>query len=89
MKSDNFHSTNISLLLFFNHFTFQFNPNSPLSDHFDHYNGLVGDAPILEDAPEEEIAAYRQDLLEARDILKNAYDFDEANVGDENGEGGW
>ena len=70
--------------------SFQFNPKSPVSDEdFDQLHILIGDAPVLADAGEDDINAYRADLLAARDILKEAYGFDDANMGDENGENGW
>lgn len=65
----------------------QFNPRSPLSDDdFAMFHDLVGDAPLLEDPG---LAGYRADLLEARDILQEAYDFDPANMGDDDGLNGW
>ncbi|MEO1269711.1 MAG: DUF4856 domain-containing protein, partial [Myxococcota bacterium] len=69
---------------------FQFNPFSPITDdQFDDLHELMGDAPVLADAGSEAIDAYKVDLLSARDILQQAYAFDEANMGDENGENGW
>ena len=60
----------------------QFNPSSPLSDaDFATLHGLLGDAPVLEAAGVETISAYRDDLLAARSLLADAYEFDDTNVG--------
>lgn len=68
----------------------QFNPRSPLTDaDFASMQQLMRDAPVLPGADAAEISSYRDDLLAARTILANAYDFDASNVGDENGENGW
>jgi len=68
----------------------QFNPNSPLSDEdFTELHSLLGDAPVLGDASAADQAAYVDALIEARGLLMDAYGFDEANAGDENGENGW
>jgi hypothetical protein len=67
----------------------QFNPRSPLGDDFAEFHQLLGDAPVLPDADPDDIDQYRADLLDARDILGEAYMFDEANLGDDNGENGW
>ncbi|MFW5921560.1 MAG: DUF4856 domain-containing protein, partial [Polyangiales bacterium] len=65
----------------------QFNPHSPLSDDdFATLHDLLGTAPVLADG---DVEGYQEDLLEARDIMRSAYDFDDANMGDDNGEGGW
>ena len=56
----------------------QFNPYSPLSDEkFAQFHQLVGDKPEMETS---EIAAYQQKLIQARDILQEAYSFDAENV---------
>lgn len=69
---------------------FQFNPRSPLSDtQFVEFHTLVGDRPILEADGDTAIDAYKTALIDARDLLQSAYGFDEANMGDANGEGGW
>lgn len=61
--------------------SFQFNPRSPLSDaEFGQLHSLIGDAPTLFDAPEAEITAYKDKLNQARELLKKAYSFDDANV---------
>jgi hypothetical protein len=68
----------------------QFNPRSPLSDaDFILFHELIGVAPVLETASSEERSAYRSAMLEARSVLGAAYGFDEANLGDAGGEGGW
>ena len=69
---------------------FQFSPFSPFADNdlnpkkdtvgaakFAELHELFGDAPVLEQA---NIAAYRAKLEQARDLLKDAYDFDENDV---------
>ena len=55
---------------------FQFNPNSILStESFIRVHELMGDQPVLpQDA--EALRVYREQLLEARDILRDAYGFD-------------
>ncbi len=68
----------------------QFNPRSPLtSTQFASLHQLFGDAPVLPGASPELIASYREDLLAARAILAQAYNFDPSNVGDDNGQDGW
>lgn len=68
---------------------FQFNPDSPLLAEFGRLHELMRDAPVLETATADEVAAYRADLVEARGILAEAYGFDPANVGDADGANGW
>ena len=70
---------------------FQFNPRSPMLEgsRFEDFHALIGDAPVLPSAEAAAFAQYKTDLIAARDILKQAYGFDEANLGDEGGEGGW
>jgi hypothetical protein len=67
----------------------QFNPISPLNMHVGHVNDLIGDSPVLEGSDPAAIASYRESLIEARDMFKNMYGFDETNMGDANGENGW
>jgi hypothetical protein len=68
----------------------QFNPRSPLTAaKFAEFHTLVGDAPVLKDADEEEIANYKHALRLARAILKEAYGFADANLGDADGKNGW
>ena len=73
--------------------SFQFNPRSPMSDtDFAAFHALVGDAPVLPDAEgvtAEAVAQYRQDLIAARTLIAQAYEFAAANVGDDNGLNGW
>lgn len=58
----------------------QFNPHSLLSDaDFALVQDKIGMAPVL---TQGEVAAYKVELLAARDILKAAYSFDDANVTD-------
>ena len=67
---------------------FQFSPRSPLSDQdFVAFHAYVGAAPVLTGV--DALAAYKTDLLSARALLRDAYDFDAANMGDEDGLGGW
>jgi hypothetical protein len=68
---------------------FQFNRNSPMMAHFADFHSLVGDAPTLSSASDEDIAAYNAALIEARGLLGTAYSFDAANLGDDGGENGW
>ena len=68
----------------------QFSPFSPLTDaQFVELHQHIGDAPVLPNAEAAEIAAYRQSLLMARTLIGTAYEFDAANLGDDNGENGW
>ena len=68
----------------------QFNPRSQLTnDEFADFHDKVGDAPVLPSASAGEISAYKGRLLSARDLLQEAYGFADANMGDDDGEGGW
>lgn len=68
----------------------QFNPRSPVSDgDFAQLHTLLGQAPVLPDAAQPDIDGYRADLLSARQLLGDAYGFDAANLGDDDGTGGW
>lgn len=60
----------------------QFNPRSPMLEgtRFADFHALIGDAPVLPTATANDIADYRADLLAARDLLKTAYGFADANV---------
>ena len=70
--------------------SFQFNRHSPMTDEqFAMLHEKIGITPVLYTAEPSNIAAYKAALLEARDILKAAYGFDDANMGDENGQNGW
>jgi hypothetical protein len=70
---------------------FQFNPRSPMNQgsSFADFHALVGNAPVLPSAEATAFEQYKADLIAARAILKTAYDFDAANMGDAQGEGGW
>ena len=68
----------------------QFSPHSPLSDaDFLRLHDLIGQAPVLETASAADVDAAKADLLEARALLGTAYGFDPANLGDDDGNGGW
>ena len=68
--------------------TLQFNPRSPLSDdQFAQLHELLSDSPALPGS--EGADGYKTALLQARDLLQQAYGFADANMGDEHGEGGW
>lgn len=57
----------------------QFNPESPMtSAQFAEVNTLLGNKPVI--VGEAEILEYQTQLLEARNILQAAYDFDADNV---------
>lgn len=64
---------------------FQFNPRSPLhaaageGTLFDELHALVGDRPVFEDG-DVTVADYRARLLQARDLMRDAYGFASANV---------
>ncbi|MGB5350708.1 MAG: DUF4856 domain-containing protein [Polyangiales bacterium] len=61
---------------------FQFNPRSPMSQaDFAAVHAAVGDAPVGA-SPSDPVddASYRAELLDARSLIGDAYDFDEANV---------
>jgi hypothetical protein len=68
----------------------QFNPRKQLTDsQFMELHTKMGDKPVLPGADSSTIDDYEQALLDARAILKDAYGFAEANMGDETGQGGW
>jgi len=68
----------------------QFNPRSPLTGaQFEALHGKLGDRPVLPNATPSDIAAYKTALQDARNILKAAYGFADANMGDANGLNGW
>lgn len=57
---------------------FQFSPFSPVSEaDFAKIHELFGEKPVMAQA---EIEAYKASLLEAREIIQNAYSFDADNV---------
>ena len=66
----------------------QFNPHSPMSDaQFSELHTLLGTTPIQPN--DLAFEAYKSSMLSARDLLQEVYGFESANMGDENGEGGW
>ena len=66
----------------------QFNRMSPLAAaDFATLHDLIGQAPALPGS--EGFDAYAEALLTARTLLGAAYGLDPANLGDENGQGGW
>ena len=66
----------------------QFNPTSQVSGvKFAEMHTLMRNAPELGDEFEQTI--YRNQLIEARNILRDAYGFSNQNMGDDNGNGGW
>jgi len=68
----------------------QFNRLSLMSDEeFVELQGYLGVAPVLPNAGEEAKSDYRQALLDARALLGEVYGFDEADLGDDDGENGW
>lgn len=59
----------------------QFNPRSAVSDSdFQSFHDKVGVRPVLPNDSQDNIDAYEQALLEARDILQAAYDFEQDDV---------
>ncbi|MDQ8150662.1 MAG: DUF4856 domain-containing protein [Gemmatimonadota bacterium] len=69
---------------------FQFNPRSPLTDEqFVALHDLLGTRPVLATAGAETISDYQADLLAARAMIGTAYGFDAANLGGDDGTGGW
>jgi hypothetical protein len=57
----------------------QFNPSSPLDDaSFARLHQLLRDRPAL--AGDADASTYSSDLLEARDLLAEAYGFDDGNA---------
>jgi hypothetical protein len=66
----------------------QFNPRSQVSDEdLTDIHALVGTAPAF--PGDMGSAQYIADLVEARGMLADAYGFDAALIGDEQGENGW
>ncbi len=72
-------------------FALQFNVNHALitKAQLTDLHNKIGAAPVLDTADAAAITAYKTALNEAKDILKAAYSFDAAAMGDENGMGGW
>ena len=70
--------------------SFQFNPRSPMSGaDFETLHGYFGVAPVLSSAGDAALADYAADLLAARALIGEAYGFDSANLGDDDGTNGW
>jgi hypothetical protein len=68
----------------------QFNRRSPMSQaDFVTLHALIGDAPVSPAASAAALEGFAEDLRAARDLIAEAYDFDPANLGDENGFDGW
>lgn len=68
----------------------QFNPRKQISDDdFAELHELLRVRPVLETATPTQIDDYKADLIAARALIGEAYDFDAANLGDDNGENGW
>ncbi len=67
----------------------QFNPRSPLLADFAAFHALIGQAPALPDAGSADAEAYADALLEDRALLGDAYGFSDANLGGDDGHGGW
>jgi hypothetical protein len=60
---------------------FQFNPHSPLTDDdFAELHSLIGDAPLLLGASEDELSDYEEALLAARTLLQEVYEFEAEDV---------
>jgi hypothetical protein len=62
----------------------QFNPKSPMNEgtRFVDFHALIADAPVLPDdaGGQTAIDAYKTDLTAARDVIRQAYGFSQANV---------
>lgn len=60
----------------------QFNPRSPLNEGtlFKEFHDLIGERPVLTTATDADFEAYRDDLLEARGLMQEAYGFAQADV---------
>lgn len=70
----------------------QFSPRSRLDEgELATLNHLIGDAPVLPlpELTDDEAAAHMDDLIMARELIGEAFGFDEANLGDDDGTGGW
>ncbi len=68
--------------------TLQFSPHSPLGEgELAQIHADVGTTPVF--PQDDEAADYIASLLSVRATLGAAYEFDAANLGDDNGENGW
>ncbi|HHO54402.1 MAG TPA: DUF4856 domain-containing protein [Deltaproteobacteria bacterium] len=66
---------------------FQFNRRSPILADFEQLHRLLRQAPAL--GPGDELEQYASDLRVARALIGDAFGFDAANLGDDDGLGGW
>jgi hypothetical protein len=70
--------------------SFQFNPRSKVTDAaFAALHTKLGNAPVLPNADQGAIAAYKTALREVKASLGEAFDFADVNLGDDNGVGGF
>lgn len=69
---------------------FQFSSKKLISEaNFELIHEKMGVQPVLATAGATAIAAYKIELLAIRDILQDTYDFDDKNMGDDDGLNGW
>lgn len=62
-------------------FAFQFNPTGIMTKiEFDRLHALMGEQPVLPNAGSDAVEAYLGKLNEARNLLKNVYNFSQVNV---------
>ena len=62
-------------------FGFQFNPKGIMTDaEFDQLHALMGEAPILPHAAKADVDAYKQKLIDARNLIGKIYGFSANNV---------
>jgi len=62
-------------------FGFQFNPVGMMSDSdFDKLHALLGEVPVLPNSAAADVAAYKTNLMEARELLRKTYNFSDVNV---------
>ena len=64
-------------------------PDTPVEVTVRAMHDLIAQAPVLRDASAEDVGEYRSDLVDARTLLADVFDFDPANLGDEHGRTGW
>ncbi len=68
----------------------QFSRFSPLSGaDFATLHRALGTAPLLPTASQETLDSWAAELVQARDLVGAAYGFDAANLGEDDGTGGW
>jgi hypothetical protein len=59
----------------------QFNPRSQLTmEEFEELHGLIGTRPVLDSDGDTALSEYRAALIEARDLLEEAYGYDSDDV---------